>query len=453
MVSLAKRWRKVYRWRSDSLRAWEGIVMALLRRWRVLVSLATVWASAGPWALIPASGQIPRIGVDDEQHNERLHQSAERGNPLAQFCLDWMHENGRAVPQDDLEAVKSYRKAAERGYAPAQTHLGWMYDEGRGVPQNDAEAAKWYRKAAEQNDAYAQSSLGWMYREGTGVVRDDVEAVKWLRKAAEQNEPYAQNNLGLMYEEGRGVPQDDAEAAKWYRKAAEQNHSLAQSNLGWFYREGRGVPQDDAEAVKWIRKAVEQNETSAQHKLGVMYAQGRGVPQDHAEAVMWLRKAVGQGDERAKRDLVLLEKAGFLLHMRTALFVVLFAAVVVFGSLFAYRIVTSFAQNGENLANGVSDAFGDDREIDREVEDTRVPGVSTTRVVVSTTLLGVGLATGAVGSQQISGFTSYLGTANALFLGFLGITLFCAGALCPFRRTVTGILAGLALSLLWLFSM
>ena len=34
--------------------------------------------------------------------------------------------------------------------------LGFMYDEGRGVPEDDLEAVKWYRLAAAQGDAGAR---------------------------------------------------------------------------------------------------------------------------------------------------------------------------------------------------------------------------------------------------------------------------------------------------------
>ena len=59
-----------------------------------------------------------------------------------------MYDEGRGVPQDDMEAVRWYRRAAEQGDADAQVNLGFMYDEGRGVPQDDVQAHKWYNLAA-----------------------------------------------------------------------------------------------------------------------------------------------------------------------------------------------------------------------------------------------------------------------------------------------------------------
>ncbi len=95
-----------------------------------------------------------------------------------------------------------------------------MYDEGRGVPQNDVEAAYWFRRAAEQGDADAQFILGALYAEGQVLPQMNGLAVHWYCKAAEQGHVRAQYNLGLMYGDGRGVPQDYVQAHKWINLAA-----------------------------------------------------------------------------------------------------------------------------------------------------------------------------------------------------------------------------------------
>jgi len=59
-----------------------------------------------------------------------------------------------------------------------------MYDDGRGVPQWDVEAVHWYRPAAEQGHARAMSNLGVMYDTGRGVRQDYVEAHMWFNLAA-----------------------------------------------------------------------------------------------------------------------------------------------------------------------------------------------------------------------------------------------------------------------------
>ena len=81
---------------------------------------------------------------------EKLLQSAEQGDPKAQYELGLMYAKGDGVPEDYQEAVKWYRKAAEQGQASAQSKLGGMYYLGQGVPTDYKEAAKWFQLAAEQ---------------------------------------------------------------------------------------------------------------------------------------------------------------------------------------------------------------------------------------------------------------------------------------------------------------
>ena len=69
------------------------------------------------------------------------------------------YENGRAVSQDYVEAVKWYSMAAERGYADAEYRLGICYEEGRGVPINQKKAVQLYTMAAEHGNENALLKL------------------------------------------------------------------------------------------------------------------------------------------------------------------------------------------------------------------------------------------------------------------------------------------------------
>ena len=98
------------------------------------------------------------------------------------------------------------RALAEQGDAVAQNNLGVRYDNGRGVPEDDVEAVRWYRLAAEQGGAEAQYNLGYMCSRGDGVSEDDAEAVRWFRLAAEQGHADAQYNLEILSDGGEGAP-------------------------------------------------------------------------------------------------------------------------------------------------------------------------------------------------------------------------------------------------------
>ena len=115
-----------------------------------------------------------RISVADEIQNRisKLKQSAEKGNPAAQWALGRRYRNGRGVPKDDKQAAKWFRQAADQGDAMAQYTLGYMCENGQGIPQDYRQAAKLFQRAAAQGHADAQSRLGAMYYKGRGVSQN-----------------------------------------------------------------------------------------------------------------------------------------------------------------------------------------------------------------------------------------------------------------------------------------
>lgn len=87
---------------------------------------------------------------------------------------------------DVQDVFPSLRLRASDGDAKAQFLLGLLHDNGRGVPQDFVEAAKWYRKAAYQCHAEAQFNLGTMHINGEGVAKDYVLAHLWFSLSAAQ---------------------------------------------------------------------------------------------------------------------------------------------------------------------------------------------------------------------------------------------------------------------------
>jgi TPR repeat protein len=81
---------------------------------------------------------------------------------------------------DYATAIKEWRPLADDGDPLAQFNLGLLYQEGQGVPQDYAQAASWFRRAADQDNTKAQHNLGAFYGAGKGVKRDFVQAYMWL---------------------------------------------------------------------------------------------------------------------------------------------------------------------------------------------------------------------------------------------------------------------------------
>lgn len=128
---------------------------------------------------------------------------ADQHNPIAQYVVGSMYDNGYGVPEDDTEAVRWYKLSAGQGYAIAQDKFGFLYDiGGDGVPKDYVQAVRWFRLAAAQGLASAQRNLGSMYALGTGVTQDYKEALRLFQLAAAQGDAAAYFNIGNLYSSG-----------------------------------------------------------------------------------------------------------------------------------------------------------------------------------------------------------------------------------------------------------
>ena len=208
------------------------------------------------------------------------------------------------------QAVMLLREAAQQGSKDAQYFLGEMYEEGRFVPQSNLEALKWYSMAVAQGFPPALERLGAdgtvtlapHHRPGAEETDPDIKAAQEravieLRPLAEQGDADAQEKLGYMYSLGGGVPQDTIEATNWWLRAAEQGNATAQWELGLTYSCGEvSAPRNYGKAVKWFRLASEQGLPVAQNSLGEMYRDGNGVPKDYVLAYMWFNLAAAKGN-------------------------------------------------------------------------------------------------------------------------------------------------------------
>jgi TPR repeat protein len=174
------------------------------------------------------------------------------------------------------DGIERLHKSAEQGNPFAMRFLGFVFEE-----KDKAESETWYERAAEalykmakQGDPRAQFELAGLYRDGLGVPKDSAEADKWFalaaknyRVAAEQGDPDAQCTLGELYQKGIGMEQNEADAVKWFRKAAEQGFMKGKALLGMALFEGKGVKKDEAEGVRWLREAAEQGDPAAEEFL------------------------------------------------------------------------------------------------------------------------------------------------------------------------------------------
>lgn len=118
------------------------------RTWIITIGLA-LCLCAQP----VAAGQL-ETGLAKYRHGHYveavsiLKPLAHEGNPIAQFSIGVMYDDGVGLPRNYSLAFKWYLKAAKKGLVDAQFMVGKFYGTGRGMSQSPAKAYMWYSLAA-----------------------------------------------------------------------------------------------------------------------------------------------------------------------------------------------------------------------------------------------------------------------------------------------------------------
>jgi TPR repeat protein len=94
--------------------------------------------------------------------------------------------------------VKWFRKAAVQGEPMAQFNMGWMYENGTGVQKNASKALEWYRKASFSGHIEAPSFVAILYDAGNGVKMDKIAAYAWWFIGAKLGDEAPLNNLDFL---------------------------------------------------------------------------------------------------------------------------------------------------------------------------------------------------------------------------------------------------------------
>ena len=79
------------------------------------------------------------------------------GDVSALNNLGYLFYYGLGGAADQQQAVGLWRRAAERGDSEAQWHLGAAYQEGKALPQSNVEAYAWYRFAIASAEAATEN--------------------------------------------------------------------------------------------------------------------------------------------------------------------------------------------------------------------------------------------------------------------------------------------------------
>jgi TPR repeat protein len=248
---------------------------------RPLATMATKWIWAGTSACIVTLGigdtragvaegvEAYKLGDFPSAYTEFLD-AALTGDPVAQFLVGSLHEDGLGTLSDDNAAVRWYEKAAAQKDEGALVALAHLLLAGRGADRDEARAAVLLTDAAKLGNAKAMNTLGALYADGIGVTTSPEQALTWYRKSAEANYPAAWYNLAAMVLNGDGTEADPARALALYTKAAHQGHPGAPVNIAYLHANGIGTPTDYIAAYAWLQIGLDRGQGIARDNLEIL---------------------------------------------------------------------------------------------------------------------------------------------------------------------------------------
>ncbi|WP_017937494.1 tetratricopeptide repeat protein [Zestomonas thermotolerans] len=103
-----------------------------------------------------------------------------------------------AAPEDLPQALAECQQTAQTGDPQAQYELGEFYYDGKRTPRDLDKALKWFEQASLQGHALAQERLGMMFFRGEGVKANNVQAYIVLKMAAVNGADEAMDSADLV---------------------------------------------------------------------------------------------------------------------------------------------------------------------------------------------------------------------------------------------------------------
>jgi TPR repeat protein len=220
---------------------------------QAMLAAAPVAAAPTPDAVDAAQALASALdgaggGVTAGDQITALQDAATAGDPMAQFQLGLMYENGEGVEQDRAKAfgyfaeiANQHADAAPKGteadiVAHSFVKMGEYYQDGvpeAGIPKDERYSIKLLLHAATYfGDAEAQYRIGMLYLDKDGLGDNPVQSSRWLYAAATKGNVAAQAHLGDLLFNGDGaVKSNPVEGLTWLTVAS--RNSIATTDAGW----------------------------------------------------------------------------------------------------------------------------------------------------------------------------------------------------------------------------
>lgn len=199
-----------------------------------------------------------------------FYDNAEKGDPVSQYFLGKLYENGKGTEKDINKAIEWFEKSANQNYDKAQTYLGILYAKGKETEKDINKSIKWFEKAANQDCTDALFNLGLLYYDNHEKLDKDFKfTFKYFYDAANCGNYWAPYYLGILYEEGKGTKKDINKAIESYKNKSGLHYYYHKSaeRLGDIYYSGIDIPQDLGLAKQWYDIASSEGSKTAEEKL------------------------------------------------------------------------------------------------------------------------------------------------------------------------------------------
>lgn len=188
-----------------------------------------------------------------------LKQSAELGNPEAQYNYAIFLQEGIGIEKNEQEAIKWYSKSSDNGFNDAHYAMMMAYGNGQGIEQNSEKAFEYALKCANNNDATCMWNVVNCYLTGNGVKADTSKFKEWIIKLAKLPNPENLAQSGY-------ITSSRLELANFYKKGEYFDKDIYQSYL-WYliyneYKVDFSILKQE-EVIKEI-KELEKSLTKAQ---------------------------------------------------------------------------------------------------------------------------------------------------------------------------------------------
>ena len=219
-------------------------------------------------------------------------------NNYGYYKLAYMHYRGEGCKVDYEKALTYVKMGVDCNDSRCLWLLGEMYKDGKAVKQDNKQALKYYSAAYKENPKYYAFDYAYLHTKGfPGVLEvDDEKAIKYYQEHLKYNKDdhVAYNNIGICYKNLKNYNK----ALEYHKKALSINpkYSHANNSIAIYYKE---IEKDYVKAAKHYQIAIDNGKTDAYYNLAILYYDKKASNYDVEKALLNFQKAKEHGSRGA----------------------------------------------------------------------------------------------------------------------------------------------------------